>query len=75
MNNAEEQWNRFIKLLNEVDPLVFHKKDGSYVLPHENFLSSIKKYRKLFLQANPEKELEKINVEAPKEYVYIAPPT
>ena len=76
MNTAEKHWTRFIEHLNEIDPLIFHDKGGQYQLPHDNFLGSIKKYRKIFLEANPEKQpdVQKINVEAPKEYVYIAPP-
>jgi len=55
MNTAKDQWTRFIERLEEMEPLIFHNKDGSYQLPHTNFLGSISKYRRIFLDANPDR--------------------
>ncbi len=44
-----DAWDRFIKHLNRVDPIVFDKKVGP--VPHLSFSGSIKKYKAIFLEA------------------------
>ena len=51
----EEMWKNFIAHLEQVQPLKGErdKKTGKYqLLPHQNFLGSIEKYKKIFMEAN-----------------------
>jgi hypothetical protein len=55
MKTPEQCWDDFIVLLNERHPIRGEKdkKTGKYsTIPHQNFLGSIKAYKKLFIEAN-----------------------
>jgi len=49
---AEQMWDAFIVHLNKVDPLMFVDGKKQKQLPHQSFLGSIEKYRKIFIDAN-----------------------
>jgi hypothetical protein len=50
LDSAEAMWERFIKRLNEVDPLIFKRDEAP--APHKSFIGSIERYRAIFMEAN-----------------------
>lgn len=46
--NTEKIWNKFVDHLNKVNPL----GKGTEVVPHQNMIGSLDKYKKIFLAAN-----------------------
>lgn len=48
---AQQQWDNFIKRLNEVQKL---SKDPKHPLEHKTLFGSVESYRKIFLEANKE---------------------
>lgn len=49
---ANEMWERFIKHLNDTQPIMVKKDKQQMQVPHVNFLGSIEAYRKVFVEAN-----------------------
>jgi hypothetical protein len=57
-DEAEQMWERFIRYLNAMEPLLAKYKvvQGKRVMvssePHKTFLGSIESYKKMFMEAN-----------------------
>ncbi len=50
MTPAEQMWKKFMEHLAEVDSI------GKGNPPHQSFLGSVTKYKRIFLEANREQE-------------------
>ena len=49
--SSEEMWDRFIAHLNKVEPLG-RLKQGDEPVSYKNFLGSIERYKKIYMEAN-----------------------
>jgi len=53
VDTPEQMWEKFIKRLNEVQPIRGAKREDPS-MPHKIFLGSIVVYKRIFLEANKE---------------------